>query len=183
MAIHPRYAEAILDGCKHVEFRKRPLAPDVHTVVIYATAPVMRIVGEFAVDRILVTSPRDLWSSFGAIGGITEPAFGAYYASSETAAGILVRAPRRYRSPVPLAALDPQPAVPQSFTYLPEAALQRLHELGAGPADPLLIRLVSALAALVRVVRPHRAIAAVVPLRVLPTPVVPHDRDRVSARR
>ena len=40
MSIRPQFAAAILDGSKRVEFRKRPLAADIGTVVIYATKPV-----------------------------------------------------------------------------------------------------------------------------------------------
>ncbi len=39
MSVHPRFAEAIMDGRKKIEFRKRPLADDVSVVWVYATAP------------------------------------------------------------------------------------------------------------------------------------------------
>ena len=39
MAIQPGYAEAILAGVKTVEFRKRALAPDIETVLVYETSP------------------------------------------------------------------------------------------------------------------------------------------------
>ena len=48
MSIHPRYAEAILSGQKRVEFRKRRLAPDVTTVLVYATQPVGVLVGRLS---------------------------------------------------------------------------------------------------------------------------------------
>ncbi len=40
MSIHPQYANAIVEGTKRVEFRKRPLARNVTHVIVYATAPV-----------------------------------------------------------------------------------------------------------------------------------------------
>jgi predicted transcriptional regulator len=144
MAIHPEYAEAILLGRKHVEFRKRPVAPDVRSVVIYATAPVKGIIGEFAIDRVLVTSPQELWASVGAVGGITESAFRAYYADSDVAVGLIVKNPRRYPSSVPLNALQPEPAVPQSFSYLPTRAFDDLQQLVARPTTSLLSRLAGA---------------------------------------
>ena len=61
MSIHPRYADAILDGTKVVEFRKRALAGDISTVLVYATAPVRRLVGTFQLSATLTASPRDLW--------------------------------------------------------------------------------------------------------------------------
>ena len=50
MSIHPGYAEAILSGRERAEFRKRPLAEDVRTVLIYATAPVSAMSGWFTVQ-------------------------------------------------------------------------------------------------------------------------------------
>ena len=50
MSIHPRYAHAILEGRKTVEFRKRPLAEDVTHVVIYSTVPDRAVIGYFTVD-------------------------------------------------------------------------------------------------------------------------------------
>lgn len=135
MAIHPRYANAILDGEKTVEFRKRPPAADVTTVVIYATAPVQKIVGEFTVDHILVEPPGQLWSALHMVGGIEQEAFNAYYSHTGMATAIMVSAPRRYARPVGLADLDPAPAVPQSFAYLPLAALQQLHETQGDPRN------------------------------------------------
>lgn len=47
ISIRPRYAHAILDGRKTVEFRKRRLAEDVTHVVIYSTRPDRAVIGFF----------------------------------------------------------------------------------------------------------------------------------------
>jgi predicted transcriptional regulator len=126
MAIHPRYADAILDGRKQVEFRKRPLAADVRIVVIYATAPVSKIVGEFTVGETLFASPRKLWSSVGRIGCIDRASYDAYYAGVRRAVGIVAASPWRYESPLALCDLEVSPCIPQSFVYLPAHALEEL---------------------------------------------------------
>lgn len=164
MAIHPLYANAILDGRKRVEFRKRPLADDVRTVLVYATAPVKKIVGEFTVDHIVVTSPHDLWASFGAIGAIDQPAFDAYYAGARVAVGIQVREAQRYPNPVSLGALAPEPTVPQSFMYLPASALRAARSAAALEQRALLARLADGLAVAARSVIPKKPLAAVVSL-------------------
>ena len=64
MSIRPQFAAAILDGSKRVEFRKRPLAADIGTVVIYATKPVGAVLGEFVVDGQAVGKPEELWVRF-----------------------------------------------------------------------------------------------------------------------
>ena len=61
MAIQPGYAEAILAGVKTVEFRKRLLAPDIETVLVYETSPTKAIVGSFAVKCMEVASPEVIW--------------------------------------------------------------------------------------------------------------------------
>jgi len=118
MSIHPQYAHAILDGSKRVEFRKRRLAADIDRVVIYATAPVMEIVGEFTVSGQIVGSPEELWDEFESVAGIDRDGFFEYYANSPEAVGIVVDATIRYDEPQPLDDVDPGGRPPQSVKYL-----------------------------------------------------------------
>lgn len=149
LAIHPGYADAILDGRKRVEFRKRPMSPDIHTVLLYATAPIKCIVGEFTVERNLVSPPADLWHAVGQVGGIDESAFANYYANSQTAIGIVVKNSRRYGLPVALTSLEPTPPIPQSFAYLPESALYQVRRLQAEQHQSALVGIATALAGLI----------------------------------
>ncbi|GAA2102817.1 ASCH domain-containing protein [Microlunatus panaciterrae] len=117
-SIHPTYAEAILDGRKQVEFRRTRLPADVTHMVIYATAPVQRVVGIVEVEETESSSPRRVWAAFGTVGAIARKAFDSYYAGAATAHAIKVRNPRRLIEPVRLAHLDPNLRPPQSFQYL-----------------------------------------------------------------
>lgn len=123
MAIHPHYADAILDGRKQVEFRKRRVAADIDTVLIYATSPVSRVVGSFTIEDVVVDAPDAIWSEFGEIGVIDRDSFAEYYASSAAAVAIRVKHSERFERPIALSELDPRPAVPQSFSYLPQSVL------------------------------------------------------------
>ncbi|WP_411719974.1 ASCH domain-containing protein [Mycetocola sp.] len=118
MAIHPRYANAIMDGHKTVEFRKRSLADDIRTVWVYATAPVSRVIGRFTVEEIHKDTPGAIWDRFGDAGVIERDAFFRYYASNEAAVAIVVSNADRFPEPLALGALNPQPAIPQSFAYI-----------------------------------------------------------------
>jgi predicted transcriptional regulator len=131
MAIHPEYADAILDGRKVVEFRKRSPAPDINSVLIYATSPVQRIVGEFGIDRVVRGTPIEIWRTFGEGGSIARLDFDRYYQNSKTAVALVVRWARRLDSAVPLSALTPTPTVPQSFSYV----LSHQVEPAVRPAD------------------------------------------------
>src|SRR5690606_10028124 len=75
MSIRPPYAAAILDGTKLVEFRKRRLASDIDTVVIYMTSPVMAVVGHFTVTEQVTGSPSELWARFEEVAGIDADAY------------------------------------------------------------------------------------------------------------
>lgn len=119
MAIHPVYADAILDGAKHVEFRKRRLADDIRTIVLYATSPVRRVVGEFKIRETVVDDPESIWERFGDVGVIDRDAYGAYYANSENAVAFVVDEATRYETPQSLDELTTAPAIPQSFSYIP----------------------------------------------------------------
>ena len=121
MAIHPNYADAILDGEKHVEFRKRTLASDITTVVIYATSPVQKVVGEFTIRETVVDAPDSIWERYGDVGEIDRDSYGAYYANAPTAVAIVVAQAKRYEVPQDLSELHSSPAIPQSFSYLPAA--------------------------------------------------------------
>jgi predicted transcriptional regulator len=118
MAIHERYADAIMDGVKRVEFRKRRLADDIETVWVYATAPVSKVIGRFSVHEIVSGTPQAIWEQFGAEGVIEQDAFFDYYDGRDTAVAIVVGMAERLADPVALDELDPRPAVPQSFAYL-----------------------------------------------------------------
>ncbi len=122
MSVHPRYAEAIMDGRKKVEFRKRPLASDVGTVWVYATAPVQRIVGCFEVDQTVNAPPRDLWRRFSAVGCIDRADFDRYYEGSSVGSGIRIKNVLRLEEPVLIQALLPSGVPPQSFAYVEPAS-------------------------------------------------------------
>jgi len=126
MAIHPTYAHAILEGIKKVEFRKRRVAEDVTTVLIYETAPTQRIVGRFTIEQTVVRRPNQLWRQFGPVGAIGHGAFQSYFAGRDRAVALQVAQPERFPVGVALADLEPQPAIPQSFAYLDAAVLDQI---------------------------------------------------------
>lgn len=118
MSIHPVYAEAIFQGTKTVEFRKRRLADDIKTVVVYATAPVSRVLGTFDIDEIVEDSPEAIWSRYGDHGVIGQTAFFDYYEGKEVAVAIVVEEVTSFDEPLALSEVEPNSTAPQSFAYL-----------------------------------------------------------------
>lgn len=123
LSVHPQYAFAILDGVKRVEFRKTEFKRDISHVVIYATAPVARVVGIFEVDGVDKQTPQDLWDIYGKVGGIEEHRFFDYYRGHLHGVALRVGTVRRLAEPLALTALRPGLTAPQSYAYLDRASV------------------------------------------------------------
>jgi predicted transcriptional regulator len=127
LSVRPQYADAILRGEKRYEYRRVIFARPVDTILIYATSPRARVVGEFDVQGIMARSPRELWECTRDASGIDELAFFHYFAGKALGYAIEVGEVRRYEEPFcPLSVLKLRP--PQSFAYVrstPNTAIGR----------------------------------------------------------
>lgn len=120
-SIKPEYAEKILNGTKRFEYRKAvPRDQSVRIVVIYATMPVGKVVGEFEVGGVLRDKPNALWNQTKAASGITRAFFDSYFNGRAEASAIAVKKPKRYAEPLSLEAVSGSATPPQSFQYLAE---------------------------------------------------------------
>lgn len=119
LSIKPEFAEKILDGEKRFEFRKVLFKnPDVKTVVIYATLPVGKVLGEFDIDAIISAKPKRLWSLTSQFAGIPYRYFNEYFAGRDIGHAIKVQRVRRYKKPLNLNQVLISGIAPQSFCYL-----------------------------------------------------------------
>lgn len=123
LAIHPEHANAILEGRKTVEFRKRRLDPDIRHVLLYATSPTKGVVGYFRVASLDQGSPTSIWKRHGDQGAICRRRFRSYYSGAKTAVAIVVDAATSFGRPVPLGDISKSATPPQSFSYLTESAM------------------------------------------------------------
>ena len=117
LSIHPRFADAILGGQKQVEFRRRAPSSLTH-VIVYATAPIGRIVGWFRVSGVEAEAPSILWERFGEMGGIGPEEFARYYRECEIGSAIRVAEVSRLERPVTIDAVGAGVTPPQSFRYV-----------------------------------------------------------------
>ena len=130
LSIKPEYASKILSGEKRFEFRKVGFSnPDVNTVVIYATRPVGKVVGEFEVARIYHDSPSKIWEKTKAYAGVNKKFFDAYYQGRSNAVAIAVGRVVKYERPFDLNELGGPKTPPQSFCYIGSPELQVALEL------------------------------------------------------
>lgn len=120
LSIKPEYANKILDGSKKFEFRKASFSSQrVECVLMYATKPVGKVVGEFRVSHIHVDKPSAIWKMAKVHAGINKRFFDEYYRDREVAVAIEVESVRKYETPIGLSELGAGITAPQSFRYLP----------------------------------------------------------------
>jgi len=119
LSIKPEYAEKILNGTKRYEYRRAlPRNEAVRTVVIYATLPVGKVVGEFEIGEVLCEPPDKLWRRTRDAAGISRAFFDSYFSGRTEAMAIAVRKPKRYGTPLRLKEVSGSAMPPQSFQYL-----------------------------------------------------------------
>ena len=119
LSIKPKFAEKILDGTKRFEFRKRLFKdPRVKKVIIYATKPIGRVVGEFSIEGYTTGTPEWVWTQTGNYAGISKDYFFEYFLEKEWAVAIHIGKVSRYPDPMQLNQLRENLSPPQSFVYL-----------------------------------------------------------------
>jgi predicted transcriptional regulator len=118
LSIKPVFAEKIFDGTKKFEFRKvLILRPHVSTVIVYASSPVQRVLGEFTIESI-VSGPLDyVWEKTSRYSGISHEFFLSYFSGHRVAHAIKIGNVTRYEEPRTLEHYMMKRAQ-QSFVYV-----------------------------------------------------------------
>ena len=118
LSIKPEYAEKILDGTKKYEFRRAVFKnPDIKKVVIYASSPVQKVIGEFEIESILNHDLETLWEKTKRFAGISKEFFMSYFHSKDTGYAIKIKKTKKYEPWLSLED-DFNAKPPQSFIYL-----------------------------------------------------------------
>jgi predicted transcriptional regulator len=122
LSVRPRFAEAILDGSKTVEVRRRRVwIADGSLCLLYASSPMRALVGAVRVRQTAVDTPEDLWLRWGGQTGLTRNEYDEYIEGSVLPCAIVVDAAMRLRDPVPLDELRRRQGdfvTPQSYRFL-----------------------------------------------------------------
>lgn len=119
LAIKPEFAEKIFNGTKKVEFRRCIFKSDkITSIIVYASSPVQKIIGEFEIDEVLTGSPEYLWGETFKEAGISKLYFDQYFADKSTGYAIRIKSFRKYHNPLCLKLDFNISHPPQSFQYL-----------------------------------------------------------------
>jgi len=118
LSIKPKFALKIFDGSKKFEFRRIIFKrPGIEKVLVYASSPVKRLIGEFEIDTILSDDPLSLWNKTRNHAGIDEKHFFDYFSNANKGYAIKIKNYRIYSRPLIIEdcfGVSP----PQSFIYL-----------------------------------------------------------------
>ncbi|MDR0199892.1 MAG: hypothetical protein LBI43_04865 [Streptococcaceae bacterium] len=119
LSIKSEYVERIFAGTKKYEFRKQIFQRDVDEILIYETAPTMRVVGKFTFEKILVNTPEKIWDETKEFSGIDFDSYMEYFRSKEIAYAIKIKEVTKYKKAQPLKVIAPELKMPpQSFAYV-----------------------------------------------------------------
>ncbi|MCU7549216.1 hypothetical protein OCK74_08820 [Chitinophagaceae bacterium LB-8] len=118
LSIKPEFANKIFSGEKKYEFRRTIFKnKEVKKVIVYASAPIKKVIGEFEIDHILNDDIAVLWQQTKVHAGITEDFFFKYFSKKSTGYAIKVKYAKRYKKPLCIRK-DFNSFPPQSFIYI-----------------------------------------------------------------
>ena len=118
LSIKPEFAFKILEGAKRYEYRRAVFKRNgIRKVLIYASSPISKVVGEFEIAEILDDEPKQLWMKTGNDGGISRERFFHYFSNVSRGYAIKIKKHVEYKIPIPLDQFMVA-SPPQSFMYL-----------------------------------------------------------------
>lgn len=129
LSIQPRYVDAILDGSKQFELRRRKPKAESGPALIYSSAPRMELVASFQIASVTRAPLGLLWQLVRESAGVSRREFDTYFHGLESGVAIEIEDVARLRQPVPLCDLRSawrgfHP--PQSFRYINQTDLDKL---------------------------------------------------------
>ena len=130
LSIKPQFAEKIFSGEKKFEYRKVVFAQkNVKTIVVYATMPVGKIIGEFSFDEILELTPSELWAKTKDFSGVEKQFYDKYFEGRTKAFAIKIKKVTLYETPINPYDSKEKFTPPQSFSYIKNRFKQDLEKL------------------------------------------------------
>ena len=130
LSVRPRFADALLDGTKTVEVRRRPVRLHAGAVcLLYASSPTRALTGALTVAGVDHGAPDELWRRHGAGTALTRVDYDDYLDGRSTACALVVAAPIAFRTAVPLAELRRRNDAfvpPQSYRFVHDGELRAL---------------------------------------------------------
>lgn len=123
LSIKPEFANKIFSGNKKFEFRRSIFKNrEISKVIVYASSPVSKVIGEFEIGEILFKNVDSLWQETKEFSGITEEYFYKYFIGKENGFALKIKKAKKYKKELCLRetyGITP----PQSFAYVSGATI------------------------------------------------------------
>lgn len=118
LSIKPEFANKIFEGDKKFEFRRSIFKnKNVSKVIVYASSPISKVIGEFEIGEILFKDLNSLWQETKEYSGITEEYFYDYFIGKESGFALEVKRVKRYKEELCIKKSFGK-VPPQSFAYI-----------------------------------------------------------------
>lgn len=117
ISINPEHVENIFNGSKKYEYRKIRCKQDIDKIIIYSTYPIMKVVGEAKIEKILEDSPDNIWEETKNYSGIDLKFYQEYFQDRNKAIAYKLTNIKKYNKPKDLSSYGIKKA-PQSFVYV-----------------------------------------------------------------
>lgn len=117
LSINPEHVKNIFQGVKAYEYRKVLCKRKVDKIILYATCPIKKVVGEVEVLDVLKMDKEKLWAITKEKSGITKKFYDQYYKDRDTAVAYKLGEFTIYDIPQTLEDIGIKIA-PQSYMYL-----------------------------------------------------------------
>lgn len=118
LSIKPEFALKIFDGSKRYEYRRSIFKRcEITRIVVYASDPIQKVIGEFEIGEILHDDPQSLWTQTRNHAGISKQRFLEYFGNKTKGYAIQIKSTKKYDVPLPLKSFMVS-SPPQSFIYL-----------------------------------------------------------------
>lgn len=128
LSIHPSHIVKILSGEKLFEYRKM-VPQNIDYIIIYATAPIKKVVAIVEVDMIIKDTPQNIWNLTQNKSGVSYEFFMAYFTEVSIGYAIKFRNIYRLSAPVNIAVIDGVKCAPQAYQYVDKSISDLCKEL------------------------------------------------------
>lgn len=130
LSVKPEFANKLIAKEKNIELRKvRPRVNEGDYIIIYASAPIMGIIGFGRIKQIIESSPSEMWESHSSKLGIDKIRYDNYFLNRNIAIGIEIDSIRTVRPAITLSMIrevDDTFNPPQSYRYVSNSQIIEL---------------------------------------------------------
>lgn len=129
ISLHPKHLEKIMLGVKKLEFRRRWTKSNARKLVVYATAPIQRIVMVADIKKVHHGSIFDLWKLCEAIGGgLNREELFKYFENCTNGYAVEFENIQQFIPKINPKVFFSKFSAPQSFTFLSKKQIEDLNK-------------------------------------------------------